>query len=337
MGVTVRRWFGDWALALAVVGGVPTTVLADPSPGSLERHGSQAPWQFGVEQDRSETNDSVSGLVLPSENEIGVTQLAPIAVRWPAPRVSRTDTTQTPEAPIVSRRRSRPDDLGEGSYFQLPSARVLRYGDLVGRYVSHLGWAGVRAGLTSSVDVGVGVPYYLAGVSLDLRVAFVQTERFSAAWWGFATVPFLSEGERPGSYMGFTWAYAGVGWMTGPLVTVNIGRVTVSAGVHLAQRTGLGGVWLFDHATVDFRVSSGVKLLVQGVTFIELGLEQADRARSLLGNGTARVLPYTQAGVRFFGRSFAADMGVLVPLSEACPLWSPRLAVIPSISLTHRF
>lgn len=313
-----RPWGPALAAALALA---PATSRADPrSPAP--------PW------DRTRPNQP-SRTAPPAE----VPPDAPRARRWPTIRPSPPRAPRAPldEEPLPTRARSAAPDLGEGSYFQLPSARVLRYGDVVGRYVSHLGWAGVRAGLSRYVDVGVGLPYYFAGVSVDARVSFVQSARFSAAWWGYATVPFLGEGERPTSHLGFTWAYAGLGWMTGPLVTANVGRFTASGGLHLAQRTGLGGVWLVGHVTADLRVTNGVKLLAQVASFFELSLEQGDRARALLGNGEARVLPYAQGGVRFFGRLFAADMGVLVPLSEDCPLWSPRLAVIPSISLTHRF
>ena len=229
------------------------------------------------------------------------------------------------------------DDPGMTQHFQMPSAVLLRYGDFAGMYLTHLGWVGLRRGLTRSIDVGVGLPFYFLGVSVDARVAFVQREGFAAAWWAYATVPFVGQGDRPASQLGFTWSYAGLGWATGPLVSLWNNRIGVHAGVHLAQRTGLGGAWLLSHVTADVRLVEGIKLLVQAVSFNELSLEKSDNARPLIGNGSARWLPYALAGVRFYTRRFSADMGAMAPLSRDCPLWSERLAVIPWVALTHRF
>lgn len=268
---------------------------------------------------------------------LSVDAAPPRAARWPTitPRPAR------PAAPTVlgySGPRALPrDDPGEGHYFQMPTARLLRYGDIEGHYLSALGWVSARAGLSRYVDVGVGVPYYLTGISVEARVAFVQRPRFSAAWWGYATVPFLEGGAHSTTSLGFTWRFAGIGWATGPLVTATLGRVTLNAGLHVAQRTGLGGAWLLSHVTVDVRVLDGFKVLVQGAGFFEVARESGVRATDLLGNGGHRVLPYAIAGVRFFTRRFAADMGVLVPLSDEAPLYSRRLAVLPWISLSHLF
>ena len=124
---------------------------------------------------------------------------------------------------------------------------------------------------------------------------------------------------------------------TGPLVSLWNDRVGVHAGVHVAQRSGLGGAWLLSHVTADVRIIEGIKVLLQGVSFNELTPEKSDVARPLVGNGSLRWLPYALAGARFYTRRFSADMGVLAPLSPDCPLWSERLVVIPWVSLTHRF
>jgi len=221
--------------------------------------------------------------------------------------------------------------------FQMPTARLLRLGDVMGQYVGYLGWVGLRYGLSRRVDVGAGVPFYLLGVSLDVRVAFVQSSRFAAAWWGYATIPFVPEGDRPAAYLGFTWAYAGLGWASGPLLTWWNHRITLSAGLHLAQRTGLGGVWLLGHASATVRLFDGIKVVAQAVVLHELTPEARERAGALLGDGNTRTLPYALGGLRLYTRRFFADLGVLVPLSPAAPLWSERIAALPWITLSHLF
>lgn len=257
----------------------------------------------------------------------------PQAGRWPSMR----RPTVSPRGELRRPVQRGSEDPGASQHFQMPSAVLLRYGDFAGMYLTHLGWVGLRRGLTRAIDVGVGVPYYFLGVSIDARVGFVQREGFAAAWWAYATIPFVAEGERPTSQLGFTWSFAGLGWATGPLVSLWNDRIGVHAGLHLAQRTGLGGAWLFSHVTAEVRFVEGIKLLLQGVSFNELSLEKSDTARPLVGNGSARWLPYALAGVRFYTRRFSADMGALAPLSRDCPLWSDRLAVIPWVALTHRF
>jgi hypothetical protein len=229
-----------------------------------------------------------------------------------------------------------PEPAGD-HHFQLPTARTLRLGDVMGHYVSHLGWVGLRYGLTRSIDVGVGVPFYFAGVSADVRAAIVQRPGLAVSWWGYVTVPFKPSGEYPTSNLGFTWANAGMGWMTGPLVSFWGRRAGVHLGLHVAQRTGLGGLWLASHVTVDVRLTEGVKLIAQGFALYEVAEERADRARGLLGNGTRRWIPYALGGVRFHTRRFAADIGTLIPLHESAPLWSESLAVLPWMSLSHLF
>ena len=262
------------------------------------------------------------------------TQEVPRAGRWPTtPAPSPRPRSGSARQPVL--RGS--EDPGMTQHFQMPSAVLLRYGDFSGMYLTHLGWVGLRRGLTRSIDVGLGVPYYFLGVTVDARIAFVQREGFAAAWWAYASVPFVGEGDRPTSQLGFTWSYGGLGWATGPLVSLWNDRVGVHAGLHIAQRTGLGGAWIFAHVTADVRLIEGIKLIVQGVSFNEISLEKSETARSLIGNGSARWLPYGLAGVRFYTRRFSADMGALAPLSRDCPLWSERLAVIPWVALTHRF
>ncbi|MFO0629451.1 MAG: hypothetical protein U0325_28000 [Polyangiales bacterium] len=259
----------------------------------------------------------------------------PQASGWPAPRPARVGPRRSLPA-----RRTAPEvdaDPGAGGYFQMPTARLLRHGDVAGTYLSALGWVGVRYGAARTVDLGVGVPYYFAGLTVDARVAFAQRPGLAAAWWFYASVPLLAEGDRASSSLGFTWAYAGVGWLSGPLVTLWGERVTASFGLHVAQRTGLGGVWLLSHATLAVRIIDGVKALAQAVMLYEAAPERAPRAEALLGNGAPRIIPYALAGARLYTRRFAADLGVLAPLGADAPLYSERLPVIPWIALQHLF
>lgn len=269
----------------------------------------------------------------PARPVVGVAP--PRATRWPRPRPSRPRFV--PAIPGPRRTPEADPDPGAGGYFQMPTARVLRYGDLAATYVSALGWIGLRYGLTRHIDVGVGVPFYFAGLSVDARVAFAQGRGVSAAWWFYATIPAIPEGDRATSSLGFTWSFAGLGWASGPIVTLWGDRVTASFGLHLAQRTGLGGVWLLPHATFAVRIVDGVKALAQSVVLYEAAMEQAPRASSLLGNGAPRLIAYALGGVRLYTRRFAADLGGLVPLSEEAPLYSDRLPVIPWIALQHTF
>lgn len=259
----------------------------------------------------------------------------PRATRWPAPRPTRARVRVV--LPALRRVPEADADPGAGGYFQMPTARLLRHGDVAGTYLSALGWVGVRYGATRTVDLGVGVPYYFAGVTVDARVAFAQGRGVAAAWWFYASVPLLPEGDRASSSLGFTWAYAGLGWLSGPLVTLWGERVTASFGLHVAQRTGLGGVWLLSHATLAVRIIDGVKALAQAVMLYEAAPERAPRAEALLGNGSPRIIPYALAGARLYTRRFAADLGVLVPLSSDAPLYSDRLPAIPWIALQHLF
>ncbi len=257
----------------------------------------------------------------------------PAPTRWP----SITPPRIAPPLTIAPPAEREPIEPAADHNFQLPTARPMRLGDLMGHYISHLGWVGLRYGLTRSVDVGVGVPFYFAGLSADVRVAFLQRRGVSLSWWAYLTIPFKPDGEFATSNLGFTWAYAGMGWLTGPLVSLWNGRLGVHIGLHAAQRTGLGGLWLFGHATVDVRIIEGVKAIVQGLALYEVAEESGDRARALLGNGQRRLIPFALAGMRFHTRRFAADIGALMPLSAQSPLYSESLAVLPWMSLSHLF
>ncbi len=305
------------AAAVTALALTPLAALAQPAPAT---DAPTAPWASAS----------------PAEPPPDPATLAPPvrATRWPtitAPRlVSPAFTVPTP----VARELSEP---AVDHHFQMPTARPMRMGDLQGHYVSALGWVALRYGLTRNIDVGVGVPYYFAGASVDARFAFVNRPGLAVSWWAYLTIPFKPEGESSTSNLGFTWAYAGLGWMTGPLVSVWSGRVGVHGGLHAAQRTGLGGLWGLAHVTVDVRVHEGIKVIAQTVLLHELAEEQGDRARALLGNGALRFMPYALAGVRFYTRRFAADVGVLAPLSERAPLYAESLAVLPWMSLSHTF
>lgn len=257
----------------------------------------------------------------------------PAATRWPTIAPARlVAPLVTP--PAVEREVVEP---AADHNFQLPTARPMRLGDVMGHYISHLGWVGLRYGLTRSVDVGVGVPYYFAGMSADVRVAFLQRRGIAVSWWAYVTIPFKPDGEFATSNLGFTWAYAGLGWLTGPLVSFWSGRLGVHVGLHAAQRTGLGGLWAFGHATVDVRIVEGIKVIAQGLALAEVAEESGERARTLLGNGQRRFIPFALLGMRFHTRRFAADIGALAPLSDQSPLYSESLAVLPWMSLSHLF
>lgn len=266
----------------------------------------------------------------------GATPTEPTVTSWPTARATTAGATPAVTAAAVRAPRA-PREAAADHHFQLPTGRLLRLGDLQGHYIGHLGWVGLRYGLSRVIDVGVGLPYYFAGLSADARVALVQREGFAAAWWAYLTVPFKPSGETATSNLGFTWAYAGMGWLTGPLLSFWTPRVGVHVGAHVAQRTGLGGLWFVGHVTVDVRIQESLKLIAQAVGFYEVAEETADGARALLGNGTARFLPYALGGVRFHTRRFAADVGALVPLSERSPLHSDSLVVLPWMSLSHLF
>lgn len=246
-------------------------------------------------------------------------------------------TALTPGLAAANARLQEATDPAYDHAFQMPNARVLRVGDLMGHYVGHLGWVGARYGLTRSIDVGAGVPYYFLGISLDARVSFVQRPGLAASWWAYVSVPFQADGDSSTSSLGFTWAHAGMGWMTGPLVSIWGRRAGFHAGVHVAQRTGLGGLWLFSHATVEVQVVAGMKAIGQMIALYEVAPETGDRARALLGNEQPRFLPYALAGMRLFTRHFAADFGALVPIVAEAPLASERLPVLPWVSLAHLF
>ncbi|MEZ4392309.1 MAG: hypothetical protein R3A48_14565 [Polyangiales bacterium] len=263
-----------------------------------------------------------------------VAQEPPRATRWPAPRRARP----VRRAAVIPPPRSidRDPDPGAGAYFQTPTARVLRYGDFAATYVSALGWVGVRYGVTRHVDVGVGVPFYFAGLSVDARVAFAQGRGVSAAWWAYATVPSRrgrARLEQPGIHL----VLRGPGLGDWPRRDALGRRVTANLGLHVAQRTGLGGLWVLSHATLAVRIIDGVKALAQAVTLYEVAEERAPRAEALLGNGSPRFIPYALAGARLYTRRFSADLGALVPLSAAAPLYSEQIPVIPWIALQHTF
>lgn len=261
----------------------------------------------------------------------------PMVLRWPRiPAAQGLRFTPAEPVPEVAPP-STASDPGAGAYFQMPTGRVLRYGDFMGTYMSALGWVGLRYGFSRHLEVGVGLPFYFTGLSVDARVSFVRGSNVAAAWWAYATVPVLPSGDRPASSLGFTWAWAGLGWATGPVLTLWGDRVAASVGLHLAQRTGLGGAWLLGHATLDVRIIDGVKFLAQAVVFHEASQERAARAESLLGNGSARLLPYALAGVRLYTRRFSADLGAMAPLARDVPLASDKLPVLPWLALSHLF
>ncbi len=258
---------------------------------------------------------------------------------WPVHpgRVAIEASVSSPSERGTDERLTEPRDPGDGYFFQMPTAHVVRYGDVQGHYISDLGWMGVRYGVARGVDVGVGVPYYFLGVSVDGRVSLVERPGFALAWWGYATVPFQSTAALATTNLGFTWAHAGMGWSTGPVVSVWGERAGFHAGLAVAQRTGLGGAWVMAHATVEIRVVTGVKLVAQGIAFAEVISESGTGDSSLVGNAQRRFLPYVLSGPRFYTRRFAADIGVLIPLDDHDPLATAHLPALPWVSLSHLF
>lgn len=127
----------------------------------------------------------------------------------------------------------------------MPTARLLRIGDVMGHYISHLGWAGVRFGLTRSIDVGVGMRHTTSSASPSTPGSPRSVAKaWPALWWAYASVLAAAGGDSATTNFGFTWAHAGMGWITGPLVSVWGDRAGFHGGAHLAQRTGLSACGL---------------------------------------------------------------------------------------------
>ncbi|MCC7537818.1 MAG: hypothetical protein IT379_16460 [Deltaproteobacteria bacterium] len=250
-----------------------------------------------------------------------------------APRDFTLEPRRSPPLPVAGEAEERaepvepPDDRPRASVehvFYLPTARTSGPG-LSGEYVSALGWFGIRAGIGSRVDVGLGLPFYLSGVSADARVAVVSTDSFAVAAYGYVSVPLNDE-----EGVDFSTSATGIAYAIGPTASLWGDEASVHAGVHLGGRTARGGLWLLAHSSLELKITRLVSALVSGVALVELSRED-DAPRD------ARTFPYVAAGARIGGRSFAVDCGLLVPLDRNAPGSLRRLPVTPMLSMGHRW
>lgn len=231
-----------------------------------------------------------------------------------------------------------PDPTG-GQYFAMPGARTLPQGDGALSVGSLLGWVALRYGLHRRVDVGVGVPYALVGVSAEMRIALVLERNWALSAWAMAQVPLHPGTSAAGDFFGFTWGGGGAWGAVGPLVSIFGDRGGVHFGVHLAQRVSMGGLWGLAHVSVDARVTDGVKILGQVLTFGELVNEASDTVarRVLLGPQQPRVMPYGTLGVRLFNRRSSVDVGALLIVGDKSLLAYGPVSLWPWLSAVHAF
>jgi hypothetical protein len=229
-------------------------------------------------------------------------------------------------------------DPSASQHFAMPAARIVARGDRVVTLGSLLGWVGLRFGAHRRVDVGVGLPFGLAGVSVDARVVLVQRPRWALSGWALAQIS-MAPGGSAGELLGFTWAGGGPWWVLGPLASIWSDRGGLHLGAHVGQRALLGGLWGLAHATVELRVVDGVKFLGQGVLLTELRAEQASTVGrlTLLGNGGSRVMPYATLGARLHTRQSAVDVGALVVFSDRALFAYGPVSVWPWLSASHAF
>lgn len=229
-------------------------------------------------------------------------------------------------------------DPAQGSVFQLPTARLGMRGDWLTQGAGALGWAGLRVGVDRRLELGLGMPYFVAGVAAEVRLALYQGRTVQLALWALGTLPFLP-GSNANDLLGFTWRGAGPSWLVGPLLSVEAGALSVHFGAHLAQRSLLGGVWTLVHGSVTYGLARGVRLLAQLAALAELASEGSINPGShvLLGTGAQRWGLFSVGGVRLHNRQLSVDLGVLAVGGEGAPFaWSGRWGVWPWVSLTQR-
>lgn len=221
----------------------------------------------------------------------------------------------------------------------MPGARTLQRGDGAVSVGSLLGWVALRYGVHRRVDVGVGVPYALVGLSADARVALVSEPRWALSAWMMVQVPMHPGTSAAADFFGFTWAGGGAWGAVGPLLSIFGERGGVHIGAHVAQRVSMGGLWGLAHVSADVRVADGVKILGQAMVFGEMVNESASTLsrRSLLGNAQPRVMPYGTIGVRLFNRRSSVDVGALVIVGEKSLLSYGPASVWPWLSAMHSF
>ncbi len=231
-----------------------------------------------------------------------------------------------------------PDPTG-WQYFAMPGARTLQRGDGAISVGSLLGWVAVRYGAHRRLDVGVGVPYALVGVSADARIALVSEQHWALSAWMMVQVPLHPGSSNAGDFFGFTWGGGGAWGAVGPLVSIFGERGGVHFGAHVAQRVSMGGLWGLAHVSADVRVADGVKILGQALVFAEMVDESsvAITRRTLLGNAQPRIMPYGTLGVRLFNRRSSVDVGALVVVGEKSLLAYGPVSVWPWLSAVHAF
>ncbi|MFO0558127.1 MAG: hypothetical protein U0269_08915 [Polyangiales bacterium] len=266
-----------------------------------------------------------------------------------AAQTSAAQTAQTTSAfgPVVGpsvaqgepERYARTPDPTGWQYFAMPGARTLAQGDGAVSVGSLLGWVALRYGAHRRVDVGVGVPYALVGVSADVRIALVSERSWALSAWVMAQVPVHPGTSVAGDFFGFTWGGGGAWGAVGPLVSIFGDRGGVHFGAHVAQRVSMGGLWGLAHLSADVRVADGVKILGQALVFGEMVNESSATVgrRALIGNQQPRVMPYGTLGVRLFNRRSSVDVGALVIVGERSLLAYGSVSVWPWLSAVHAF
>jgi hypothetical protein len=242
-------------------------------------------------------------------------------------------------APGEPERYARTPDPSRWQQFAMPGARLVAAGDVAVSVGSLLGWAALRYGAHRRVDVGVGVPFALVGLSADARVLVFEDDRFALSLWAMAQVPMHPGTAVASDFFSFTWAGGGPWIAAGPVASLSGDRGAVTLGVHGGQRLAMGGLWLLAHLTVDVRLVDGLKLVTQAALLGEAALEVASPLgrRSLLGNAQPRWMPYATLGVRLFTRKSSVDLGALVIVGERSLLAYGPVSVWPWLNATHTF
>ncbi len=211
-------------------------------------------------------------------------------------------------------------------YFWLPTARTLRARDIAMQYIGYLGLLGVRYGVVEDIDIGIGLPYYVLGLTADIRAALVQTDSVAFSFWGMAHMPLLRDvldGRGP--------VQAGMMYFAGPLLSFWGDKAGVHLGAQIAG-TSLGRVTLVAHGTVEVRMGGAMKIILETVNVFSLN-EPFFPCRDAVGSST--VLPHILTGVRLHSRRVAVDVGLLYPLHSCLgvtPPWSDWIA-FPVVSI----
>ncbi|MBL8683779.1 MAG: hypothetical protein JNK05_31695 [Myxococcales bacterium] len=233
-----------------------------------------------------------------------------------------------------------PDPTGY-QYYAMPGARTLRAGDGAVAVGTLLGWVAVRYGAHRRIDVGVGVPYALVGLSADVRFNIVSESNVAFGLWAMVQIPMHPGTTVASDFFGFTWNGGGAWGAVGPVFSVWGDRGGLHIGAHAAQRVSMGGLWTLAHLTVDARIVDGVKALGQIFVFGEAIPERASTTSrlTLLGNAQPRWMPYGTLGVRLFTRKSSVDVGALVIVGERSLLaWGTSpVSVWPWLSAVHSF